>query len=272
MTLIALGKRLTFKDIHSDKSYQRPLDVKAVKRIADNFSEDVLDELLINQRSDGSFFCVDGQHRLSAIQLLIERGTLDPDWGIPSRIVSVGGQKEEAALYAVRSRGTKTTSSLAYFWCDVMSGDANALSLKEEVERAQCVVARAYGKSQPNTVCCISDLQRIFRREPNLLCETLNLVRALWSNEGEWRDGGTLLGVACFIYSRRTHSNWDLALIQETLKKTSLAVILGYATRLRLESGGRSSKAEDFAIAMQEEYNRLLGRKQRKLSVIRKWQ
>ncbi len=79
--------------IKIDSSYQRPrLSEDRISRLASKFRWDAFRTLTIGIRPDGSYWCVDGQHRLAACRLLgIKR--------VPCTVFDSDGPTHEAELF-----------------------------------------------------------------------------------------------------------------------------------------------------------------------------
>ena len=95
--------------------YQRTLQ-RHVRVIARNWNDDKCDPLMVNYRSDGFFYVIDGQHRLEAAKMR----------GIESLvcIVFVGlSIKEEADLFTEQNEGTKKLSPFDTFKANLCRGN-----------------------------------------------------------------------------------------------------------------------------------------------------
>lgn len=55
-------------DLKTDYSYQRALDEKRVKKIAQDFTPEIAGVIVVSRRADGSLYVVDGNHRVSAMR------------------------------------------------------------------------------------------------------------------------------------------------------------------------------------------------------------
>lgn len=58
------------EDLKVDHSYQRELDQKRVKNIADKFNPELAGTIIVSRREDGSLYIIDGNHRVNAMKLI----------------------------------------------------------------------------------------------------------------------------------------------------------------------------------------------------------
>lgn len=92
-------------DLRSDPSYQREMDPRVIKKLADAWDDNLCEVITVNRRTDGSLYVVEGQKRVTAKRL-----RFGDDEVIECKVVSVGGPREEKALFDAIARGrTKPT-------------------------------------------------------------------------------------------------------------------------------------------------------------------
>lgn len=60
---------LNSANLHSDQPYQRPVRKADVQKIVDNYDPVLMDDIIVSFR-DGSYYVIDGQHRLSALRTI----------------------------------------------------------------------------------------------------------------------------------------------------------------------------------------------------------
>ena len=109
------------------KMYQRPLQAH-VRTIAKNWDDDKCDPLMVNYRSDGFFYTIDGQHRTEAAIMR----------GIESLVcnVFVGlSIKEEADMFTEQNEGTKKLTPYDTYKANICRGEVVDTQIKEVCDK-----------------------------------------------------------------------------------------------------------------------------------------
>lgn len=113
-----------------DHTYQRPLDQNRIKKIAANLDVKLLFRIAVNQRPDGSYYIVDGQQRVGAINLI--GGNFQVDC-VVYRLATV---KQEAELYEHLNWDRKNPNAFDQWRARLAKGDEKVLRIQEELNRA----------------------------------------------------------------------------------------------------------------------------------------
>jgi hypothetical protein len=92
--------------------FQRPLDYKRAKTIADQFDPRVADQILVSVRPDGSWHTYDGQHRLISYHILYkklidESHVVMCEQAYLDALVRIQEEKVRQAKHARESKQTK---------------------------------------------------------------------------------------------------------------------------------------------------------------------
>jgi hypothetical protein len=120
--------RLRMIDLIMDR-YQRAYRESDSKKIARTFEAQQCDTLVVSARSDGTFACIDGQHRAKA--LLIKFG---PDVTWPCRVISGLSFEDEARLFRALNEYRRPMSVMARFHSALLGGDPEAVRVSEIIE------------------------------------------------------------------------------------------------------------------------------------------
>lgn len=165
--------RLRMADLVMDR-YQRPLELARVKDIARNFKPELCDPLVVNRRPDGSYACIDGQHRGHG---LIAGFGSDVTW--LCRVTEGLSYEEEARLFFELNQNRRQVSVVDRFWAAVEAADPEALQVKEIVERHGFgLISRTRtGDPEHGTITALGALLHVFRKyRDGSLNQTLELI------------------------------------------------------------------------------------------------
>lgn len=175
--------------------YQRPLKPLLVREIADNLDPDKLKLISVSRRADGSYWVIDGNHRLQAILSLGWADQKLDCW------VYLGlTYNEEVRLFRAQA-ASATLKPGDFFRAALEERDPDALAIKAIVEaRGFTLSLVGYGKGvrEIKSVAALRDVyddggQRHLR-------ETLQvLMSAYGDNDEHFYGGNEILGFARFL-------------------------------------------------------------------------
>lgn len=119
--------------ISSDMRYQRQVSGR-VKKIASNFNPNMVGCVILSQREDGSYWVVDGQHRVRAIIIAHKN---DPTVSLKVNALVYHGMtpQDEAEMFANQHDNTKAPSKPEFFKAKMFSGDKNIAAFKNATEQ-----------------------------------------------------------------------------------------------------------------------------------------
>ena len=127
--------------------YQRPLDWRRVERLAQHLRPESLGTLLINQRPDGTYWIVDGQHRIEAMRQVY--GEAFAWWAF---LIHVAGPAEEAAIFVeVNAEHARPTPGVL-FQGRLIRGEPAALAIERAVIERGLSLHLTAGREGPNEV------------------------------------------------------------------------------------------------------------------------
>lgn len=145
-------------DIKIDPTYQRVdggLSQSRVESIVRNWSWVAFAVLVIARRADGTYWVIDGQHRLIAA---MKRSDIDL---LPCRVFEHIDIRSEAAAFGKVNTNRGPMSGFDKFRASVIAQDDVALKVKDMVEEYGYNVARGTGSQF--SVSCVQVLQNCFR-------------------------------------------------------------------------------------------------------------
>ena len=240
--------------LHVDHHYQRTADTRWVNPIARNCDPDLLDVFKVNQRTDGTFWCVNGQHRIHALRTL----------GLTTAVVCCDLYRgltmaEEAKLFTETQALTKRISVRDRWHARLAEGDPVTLAINAVLEE--------FGLDDvPNL--SFGTLQALFLADPTLLRWTLGATAATFRHldrvldRDEWNKshGAIILsGFAQFKALYGTEDAFEVERLIETVR-TTVPTPSDLILRARSRAQGWSS-ARAMTLVLVDLYNRSRGGK-----------
>lgn len=227
--------------LESDTSYQRPIDIKRVKKIVENFDARLVNPLKISNR-DGHFYVFDGAHTLAALKEVHKF----KNFMVPCMVFHGLSYEDEAYLFALQRGESKEVAAAARIKALILSNDTRAVDFRKRTEDAGFKLSNSHW-SGDGTVACIDKLWRIFDVDSQLYSETLRLLMDCWHGE-KWSVAANIVGgMAVFIKTYRNAYNRDRFL--KNVGSADLAALNKY----RAENGKRDFS---YAYAMLKLYNK----------------
>lgn len=179
--------RLSILGLRVDLSYQGALDMARVTDLALNWRPDLVGDLVVNQRPDGTLYVVDGQHRKAAWAMLHEGPELATAT-LSCLVVHRKGPKEEAELYYLLNSKRVAKTYEQQFRARLVYGEVYASRVVE------CVTAvgltpvylrsTASRKSEPGQLAALKTCEGVIRQtDPETLSTVLGLLVEAWGHK-----------------------------------------------------------------------------------------
>jgi hypothetical protein len=209
-----------------DETYQRPTDspasIRLIERMAEAWDWRLCAPLTVSKRDDDKLYVIDGQHRLEAARL---RGDVPHLPVIISRFSSL---QDEARCFVNVNTERKNPTPLDKFHARCLSGDPDALEIKEIVEAAGLQVGRRSWSYQPKDVSCVAVLCRVHKQYGKALLSAA-LVNLAEAYPGEaLRSGSELIpGIAALLLA--APRSFDPDIFAELLASRSQVAWVGAA-------------------------------------------
>jgi len=218
-------------------AYQRALRVSMVNQIVKCFEQDAFGVLVVGERADGSFWCVDGQTRLkAAVKLGIDE--------VPCLVFESRGKEHEATLFRLLNTQTnqsKTQKTKA----QLCEGDPNTAEMIAIVERCGFKIAFNGEKSWPS-IRSITPVEQAYER--GLLTRVLGIIMKAW---GETRDTHALqspmLGGLTRLVAQHGEVISDTELVSR-LKKYRVSQLVAQCEARKMQSGNRGDAMKDVLV------------------------
>lgn len=226
------GKLTTFKFINKnvlnvDKSYQRPPSETTANFYAKNWNWTAVNVLVVGQRSDGSYWVVDGQHRLFAA---MKRADITE---LPCSVFQSDGSKEEASLFVKLNTARRTANVLERFHADIVCENKDALAIRDLVEKHGFRIC--YG-GKIMSISCIAKVYEYYNNGAgmDILDKTFAIMEPLCKHEN--MNKSVFSGVA---YILKNYDISDLKKFMVNLEKQGQKTIIRCINERSAESSGR---------------------------------
>ena len=111
-------------DLKTDYSYQRTLDEKRVKKIAKEFTPEIVGTIFVSRRKDGSLYIIDGNHRVAAMRAIGRKY-------VTATVFDGLSPTEEAELFRKLNTSQKKPSFNEVLNASITAGNEDAVAYKE---------------------------------------------------------------------------------------------------------------------------------------------
>ncbi len=206
--------------LNVDPSYQREEDA-SIRRRAERYAREwdpyLLGEIHAAERSDGTYWVVDGQTRLLAAKIRrIEK--------LRCFVVRGLDHEGEARLFRRLNKNRTAVSAWADFNAALTEKDPAALAIASVVRSCGFTISRSSG---PHAIKAVSGLQKVYALGGSeLLSDTLTTINAVWNGDRDASDSLPVLGVAHFFFHYQSHPALDRSRLLEVLSKTPVSWIM----------------------------------------------
>lgn len=218
------------------EAYQRNVDPRHAKKIADNYDPVAFGRVTVGERVDGSFWVVDGQQRLYAARL-----RFGADCQIPCLVFRSEGERHEASLFRRINVGRKGITKYQVYKAALVERDDVTVAIEAAVTEEGFRV-RPGSKDGPSTWCCIRAVGTLYQLHDRggapLIRTTLQTISRSWNGDMMATEAIVLGGLGRFIHQHG--SSVDVRRLENRLKATSPSSIVRYVIdSSRIVSGSR---------------------------------
>jgi hypothetical protein len=177
-----------------DSVYQRGLNANRVAQIVREFDADVFQAITVSKRRDGSFWVLDGQHRVEAVRLMCGE---DPATKVPALILRNLDQAAEARIFYKLNRHRLQPTTGDAFKARLVFGEPVAVAIKATLDR-HGVALRFWGTELAANECAAMAALETLSRSGRL-DRVLDLIGRAWPSEVGAYKGRYLLGIDRFL-------------------------------------------------------------------------
>lgn len=185
-------RMIPFNQLSKDK-YQTPLNRRIIKRIKEDYHEDMVQPAIVSFRN-GKYWIVDGQHRSQA---KYELHNNDPNTPILCDVRTGLTYEQEADLFSRLNTGSRIIVKTDFIRAQIEAKDPVALDFRDTVESCGYVMYI----NTSNTLDAISTAWRIYNKKDGkeTLTKILTLTNMCWPSNRQGVHSIMLNGLALFL-------------------------------------------------------------------------
>ncbi len=185
-------------ELHVDHGYQRPLQPTHIAGMVKTFDPLLFGVLVIAQRTDGTYWILDGQQRVEALKRLGKGDML-----VPCEVMTGLSWGDEARIYNLRNKNRKAQTPQQDFKGALAWGSPTEVAISRIVRASGFQLNLEQGSLSDGRIVAVADLRAIYtQRRDGTLIEVLDLIRATWgTNTGPHAQ--ILVGLALFVGTYR---------------------------------------------------------------------
>jgi hypothetical protein len=241
-----LGFAVTYEErtiditkIEVDYSYQRKLNVMRAKRISEDFIGIIQNNPIVNQRADGKYYVINGQHTVESLKQL-GYNTVKCRICVPRLTV-----EQESKLFLFANKDIKATTTAEKLKSRYFHSDPDLIKIDEIVNRNGFTVDwENKNKKCDNVIHAVTKIVEIHEKGNCILERTLRIIGKCFKGENYKVDIDALNnrfidGMAMFI--ERYYDIIDRESFLERLTKISPASIFQRADKLRVNNITRTT-------------------------------
>lgn len=241
-------ERVLLKYLKTDYSYQSPVNEKQVEMIISNFDPKALHTIVISERADGSYYIIDGQHRVVALMRL---GEISVECTV-YRGLSLA---EEAEMYR-KINERKPKSKNAFAKADLASGVKYAVEIDEVVRAAGFLVDYERSGFALNAIKSYEALRKVYEQYGSQhLYKTLVVAGQYFGTSYKEIQNWTIVGLAEFLH---TFPDYDKKTLSSKLGTIPFKEMKKMNNQKKLETGLSVTKSLPFTLV--DIYNKRLNK------------
>jgi hypothetical protein len=231
--------------IDGHRGYQRGLNPRKIADMVDRFDPREITAIVVSQRSDGTYWVLDGQHRLETLKLMgksVILADVRHNMSIP----------QEAVLFYRLNAGTTRVGAWDQFQARIVGGDPVAVAIDKMITEHGYRLDRS--GNTVKGIAAVASLEKVFRR--GYLEEVLGIISTVWRTDKHAVDGPVVEGLGVFIHSYKDQPAYDRERLLDVLAITPPAEIYQRQRQLIVEMGrGSGQPAVLIAMAIRDVFN-----------------
>ena len=230
-----------------DPDYQRAIDVDRAVTIAQSWDPALAQAIDVSLREDGTMWCIDGQHRLSAASLA--------NHSVIAAMVHTGlSVEDEARTFWLLQKNRRGLNVWAAFKARLVAREPTAT----DIARIMAERGLKLGLGGKSDVQAVASVEQVYRwGGPTLLREVLaGLDRAWHLNSGRY-DGPLISGAAIILRNYADIPNFDRDRLWDRLSTVTPRQVLAGASERSTTGHQKSGPGRGHFVAsvMRELYN-----------------
>lgn len=210
-------------NLRVDDRYQRKLNQKHLRNIARNLSMKVFGVILVSQRDNGTFWIIDGQHRVAALELRGESKTL-----VPCHIYRGLTPQDEAIIFQMQTN-RKAIVPIDRFESKMFAEDPDTMAIDRILRKYGYQV----GNTAPGAVQAVAMIENVYERSG---ADRLDLIFDLFTaatdrNPEVIPTGLMIAGMNSFL--ARYEDQYDRNRLVRAIRNTGVGTITRSAAQIR---------------------------------------
>jgi hypothetical protein len=195
---------------------QRGLDPRKVKHIAEGFDPDALGAIIVTKAAeDGTYHCIDGQHRIAAVRTVLGR-----DQSVPCIVVDAADPKSAAKLWLIINGDRTKPTAIERFHRGVTAGNKPETEISNLVKSLGWSVSAA---TSDGTIRAVGACLSVYRRYGyNMIRDVLIIIKKVWGHDANAVDAIIIQGMALFLSVHADAIDKDRLVAQLQKKQTPL--------------------------------------------------
>lgn len=243
---------LGIDEIHVEKAYQREvIKTSKIGKIASNFDAEAFGTITVGRRGDGTFWCVDGMHRLAAAKKI----GLD---AVPVTVFDSMGSQHEAKVFLKLNCERTSVSQVDIYRAALEAKEPDTMAIQDILDALDLHVSK--GGGSPRSIRAAASLRSIYKK--GLLFQVLKTCCVLLESEKSMRSVAfcnTMMNMVAELYNIK---NWhEDTPVQEDRLEACLSKMTYQEWRTIENSSSGSSGMRGLRLArffIEEHYNQRL--------------
>lgn len=236
-TQLPTHEKVTPQKINVDGDVQRPLDMARVERIVAAFNQAALGVVVLSHRADGTYHCIDGQHRVAAQMVIDDSVAMDA-------LVWTGlTTAQEAAMFRLLNNA-RPVGVLDRFRVRVAEGDPKATSITNALASHGWMVQAS---KLDGAFAAVAAVEQVWDRAGDtaseLVSTMIEMLTKAWGHNAHGVRGEIIAGLGAVLI--RYRGEVDMAKLTHELSQYpgGALALIGRAKALKELRGGKVSDA-----------------------------
>ena len=211
--------------------YQRALNKKRIAQYAERYDPDIFGIILVSHR-DGSYYIVDGQHRVEVAKLL----NFKTVWC--QVIEGLTYEQEARKFHEINDRKVRLNANHK-FHAKIEARDGTALNILNALNRFGFNYSKEGNEFNDNMITAVGTIQKIHREQGyEGLCLVLRLIKRAWNGDKEAMRSAMLKGLNTFVTNYDFDEDFLVEVLETDMPKSIIDRSKAYTHNIRrIDSG-----------------------------------
>lgn len=237
-------QKLPLRLLKTDYTYQSPVKDSQVVKIVRDFDPKALHTIVVSEREDGTYYIIDGQHRVVALIRL--------NYDFIRCTVHTGlTREEEAKMYhdlnnrPNKTRGSKGKAKFAY-------NEESAVKLDELVKSTGMQINYEHTGHRKGYISPYATLEQIYKKHGDVhLNNVIVVIKSAFGNDGKHFQSDIMYGFSKFL--KTYYKTLDMQNLVDKLENVGFE---GLMDKVENEKFKFKNKKECLPYVMTDIYNR----------------